>query len=566
MSFVSLAFRLHIQDSKLPERNRIMKIFIPSKPFISLICITALCVLLIQCSGSESSSSNSESSEDISSDASCSDVPALKKVLTAKMLAATTGDDSNVEIVVCTTEDDDDGDTITDSEDNCNQVWNFSQTDTDEDGFGDSCDNCESVANSSQADTDQDGTGDDCDEDTDNDSIVDDEDNCEFVYNPEQTDTDKDDTGDMCDGSPDDPEITNDSDGDGIDDADDNCPNAMNAYLNSDGSYTYITDYQWDMDDDGLGDACDDDIDNDTRSNDIDDCDYNIRSDCGGTDTDGDGVPDSEDNCDSNANPGQEDIDDDGIGSACDSDESSASEEAVADETDNTETGASENSDETTPTATTEVCNDGEDNDLDGLEDCDDTSCKEESYCDYDGDGTKNSADDDKDGDGLPNDLDLCELDTDDWYLVPIHWLEDNNGTADEAPYFAECFDTNAITYTGSAVCDLVENLSVVRLFVDYDYAFVEHNFQSNNELTEEQRLKAKNANSTFVYGNNDVTLGFADGESYFLIDTADMIGTFQKDRDADGVGDACDTGLVVKNTNTFNPNIFTSPRTFTRP
>ncbi len=80
-----------------------------------------------------------------------------------------------------------------------------------------------------------------------------------------------------------------DTDGDGILDIDDNCPDVPNPE-------------QEDADDDGIGDACDDDAD-------------------------ADGIPDEEDNCPDVPNPGQEDADDDGIGDACDDDEEPGEEE-----------------------------------------------------------------------------------------------------------------------------------------------------------------------------------------------------------------------------------------------
>jgi hypothetical protein len=71
-----------------------------------------------------------------------------------------------------------------------------------------------------------------------------------------------------------------DSDGDGIPDADDNCPTTPNAD-------------QVDTDGDGIGDACDPDDDNDT-------------------------VLDGDDNCQFTPNTDQRDSDNDGIGDACD--------------------------------------------------------------------------------------------------------------------------------------------------------------------------------------------------------------------------------------------------------
>jgi arabinoxylan arabinofuranohydrolase len=71
-----------------------------------------------------------------------------------------------------------------------------------------------------------------------------------------------------------------DIDGDGIPNDQDNCPNISNPN-------------QADMDNDGIGDACDPDID-------------------------GDGIPNDQDNCPNIANPDQSDRDGDGLGDVCD--------------------------------------------------------------------------------------------------------------------------------------------------------------------------------------------------------------------------------------------------------
>ncbi len=92
-----------------------------------------------------------------------------------------------------------------------------------------------------------------------------------------------------------------DTDNDGTNDEQDNCPLIDNVQTEN-------------VDGDQLGDACDDDIDNDGTPNDNDAFPTDRFED---TDTDGDRIGDNGDNCPAVSNAGQEDDDSDGVGNAC---------------------------------------------------------------------------------------------------------------------------------------------------------------------------------------------------------------------------------------------------------
>jgi len=127
-------------------------------------------------------------------------------------------------------------------------------------------------------DTDGDGNPDCTDGDIDGDGVLNADDNCPYDSNANQQDSDGDSFGDACDRCPGFDDLE-DVDGDGVSDGCDNCPNQANAN-------------QEDIDGDGDGDVCDDDID-------------------------GDGLLNDEDNCPFMSNPDQADSDGDGVGDVC---------------------------------------------------------------------------------------------------------------------------------------------------------------------------------------------------------------------------------------------------------
>ncbi len=144
-------------------------------------------------------------------------------------------------------------------------------------------------------------------QDSDGDFISDAEDNCLFINNPTQLDLDEDGIGNVCD---------DDVDGDGLANDHDGC------ILFPDPSDT-------DTDGDGTPDVCDADIDDDGWLDESDNCVYVPNFDQADSDEDGEGDacdpdPDHDDVwglddvCPFTTNPGQEDADGDGLGDACD--------------------------------------------------------------------------------------------------------------------------------------------------------------------------------------------------------------------------------------------------------
>lgn len=208
--------------------------------------------------------------------------------------------------------DDYDDDGVEDPFDNCARAANVDQGDGDGDGVGDGCDSCPTVSNGDQLDLDGDGIGDGCDDDIDGDLVLNVLDNCPRATNPAiggaQVDTDGDRIGDGCDGDIDGDGVPNlsdacpldaaisapredqlalcfpDADGDGVSEVDPHAPDVCANVFDPD---------QTDLDADGIGDACDPDID-------------------------GDGFMNPQDTCAQASNLDQLDADRDGLGDACD--------------------------------------------------------------------------------------------------------------------------------------------------------------------------------------------------------------------------------------------------------
>lgn len=243
-----------------------------------------------------------------------------------------------------------DGDLVGNLCDNCPNQKNFIQKDVDGDGHGDACDNCKLTFNPSQADSNGNKIGDTCEvwcpdgdnpfgtiadgflvegNDPDGDGIPNANfdkgvqcDNCLLIKNPDQADVDDDGIGNACDLCA--------SLGKSIFFANINDPNTLKSAQ------------QIDKDKDGVGDACDNcpdvanspnadglqpDFDLDGLGDACDRCkndsgpifiDYSFSPVPKDADSDSDGVPNHCDNCPTVSNVNQLNSDKDSFGNACD--------------------------------------------------------------------------------------------------------------------------------------------------------------------------------------------------------------------------------------------------------
>jgi len=172
--------------------------------------------------------------------------------------------------------------------------------DSDNDGVNDGDDNCPNKPNANQKDTDGDGMGNRCDADDDNDGFTDAEENRvgSNTKDPNSTPI----------------SILTDADGDGIHNDVDNCVNKKNPNQKDFDLDGLGNACDPDDDNDGFTDA----KENNVGSNPLNPL---STPETIAWDADGDGIDDSWDNCTNKSNPNQKDTDQDGMGNACDLDD-----------------------------------------------------------------------------------------------------------------------------------------------------------------------------------------------------------------------------------------------------
>ncbi len=351
---------------------------------------------------------------------------------------------------------DDDNDGVSDDDD-AFPLDASESGDLDSDGIGDNTDtdiDGDNVLNGDDPfprdptetlDTDLDGIGNNTDEDDDGDDLTDEQ---EALIGSDPLDSDTDDDGvfDGSDAFPLDPAERFDSDNDGVGNETDNCPLVINTS-------------QIDTDEDGFGDLCDSDDDNDGVLDTEDDFPLDDTRSVA-SDADQDGWPADQDPDDNDAsNPGTDfiDTDGDGIGNATDDDDDG---DGFADDEDMFPLDINEwldsDQDDIGNNADPDDDND-QYTDEDEVDAGSDPLNGEDQPADFDGDFISDVNDTDIDGDGVPNNEDAFDFDAEESMDSDEDGVGDNGDAFPNDPTETNDLDEDLIG-DNSDNCPMVAN------------------------------------------------------------------------------------------------------------